>query len=121
MRRGGTAGASSSAARAVARTESTSPEDRCRHLAAHMGSPRGLNGLERLNLLGLRALGPPAGRVLNPLVLLKAAVTVSLDGGVMNEDVIGAVIRGDETVPLVGVEPLHSALSHCARYSFVGA
>jgi hypothetical protein len=70
------------------------------------------NGLQRLDLLGLRALGPPAGRVLNPLVLLKAAVTVSLDGGVMNEDVISAIVWGDETVPLVGVEPLHSALSH---------
>jgi hypothetical protein len=35
-----------------------------------------LNGLERLDLLGLRALGPPPGGVLNPLVLLKAAVSV---------------------------------------------
>jgi len=70
------------------------------------------SGLERLDLLGLRALWPPAGCVLDPLVFLKAAVTVSLDGGVVNENVIGPVVRGDETVPLVGVEPLHSALSH---------
>ena len=61
--------------------------------------------LDRLDLLGLRALGPPAGRVLDPLVLLKAAVTVNLDGGVVNENVIGAVVWGDETVPL-------SALNH---------
>src|SRR5215468_11539233 len=68
--------------------------------------------LDRLDLLGLRALGAPAGGVLDPLVLLKGAVTVSLDGGVVNEDVVGAVVRGDETVPLVSVEPLHGALSH---------
>jgi hypothetical protein len=49
-----------------------------------------LNGLERLDLLGLRALGPPPGGVLNPLVVLKAAVTVSLDSGMVNEDVAGA-------------------------------
>jgi hypothetical protein len=41
-----------------------------------------LNGPERLDLLGLRALGPPAGRVLARW-FLKAAVTVSLDGGVV--------------------------------------
>src|SRR6516165_6732940 len=76
------------------------------------GQPTRLNRLERVDLLGLRALGPLAGRVLHPLVLLKAAVTVNLDGGVVNEDVIGAVVGGDETVPLVGVEPFHSALSH---------
>src|SRR5690242_11705946 len=68
--------------------------------------------LERLDLLGLRALGSPAGGVLDPLVLLQAAVTVSLDGRVVNEDVVGAVIGGDETVPLVSVEPLHGALGH---------
>ena len=83
-----------------------------RQLAAQVGWAARLNGLERLDLLGLRALGPPDGRVLNSLVFLKAAVTVSLDGGVVNEDVAGAIVRGDKTVPLVGVEPLHGALSH---------
>jgi hypothetical protein len=101
-------------------------------LAAQVGRAARLSRLERLDLLGLRALGPPAGRVLNPLVLLKAAVTVSLDGGVVNEDVVCAVIRGDETVALIGVEPLHGALSHvsspggtivgtCLRTTRVGA
>jgi hypothetical protein len=53
MRRGGTAGASSSATQAAARTEAASPEDRCagsgrfrktarsRHLADPTGSQRG--------------------------------------------------------------------------------
>ena len=81
-------------------------------LAAQVGWAARLNVLERLDLLGLRALGPPDGRVLNSLVFLKAAVTVSLDGGVVNEDVVGTVVWGDESVPLVGVEPLHGALSH---------
>src|ERR1700735_5087372 len=70
--------------------------------------------LDRANLLGLRALGALAGGELDPLVLCKTAETVSLDGGVVNEDVGGAVVGGDETVALVSVEPLHSALSHVA-------
>ena len=62
-----------------------------RQLAAQVAGQSGqLNGLERLDLLGLRALGPPPGGVLNPLVVLKAAVTVSLDSGMVNEDVAGA-------------------------------
>src|SRR5580698_4963093 len=68
--------------------------------------------LERLNLLSLRALRPPASGVLDALVLLEAAVAVGKDCGVVNEDVGGAVVRGDEDVPLVSVEPLHGALSH---------
>ena len=39
----------------------------------------------------MRPLGP-VGRVLNPLILLKAAVTVSLGGAVVNVGVVGAVI-----------------------------
>src|SRR5262249_13697457 len=76
------------------------------------GQPAWLTGLERLDLLGLRALGPLAGGVFDPLVLLQAAVTVGLDGGLVNEDVAGAVVRGDEPVPPVGAEPFHGALSH---------
>src|SRR5690242_19888099 len=64
------------------------------------------------DLVGLRALGAPAGGVLDPLVFLEAAVAVSLDGGVVDEDIGSAVVGGDETIALVGVEPLHCALSH---------
>src|SRR5512142_2041338 len=39
------------------------------------------------DLVGLRALGAPAGRVLDPLVLLQAAVPVRLDGGMVDEDI----------------------------------
>jgi hypothetical protein len=55
-----------------------------------------------VDILGLRALGALAGCELDPLVLLKAAETASLDGGVVNEDVGRAVVGGDETVALVG-------------------
>src|SRR5580700_1353245 len=71
---------------------------------------------DRVYFLGLRALGAAAGGELHPLVFLEAAETVSLDGGVVNEDVGGAVVGGDETVTLVGVKPLHCALSHCASF-----
>src|SRR5437660_5540756 len=69
---------------------------------------------DRADVLGLRALSALGRGELDPLVVLEAAVTVSLDGGVVNEDVGGAVVGGDETIALVGVEPLHCALSHCA-------
>ena len=40
----------------------------------------------------MRALGTAAGRVLDPLVFLEAAVAVSLDGGVVDEDIGSAVV-----------------------------
>src|SRR5580700_11648551 len=48
--------------------------------------------LERADLLGLGALGALASGVLDPLVLCKAAEAVSLNGGVVNEDVGGTVV-----------------------------
>src|ERR1700687_3624903 len=60
-------------------------------------TPFGLTGSsDRTDLLGLRTLGTPGRGVLDPLVVLEAAVTVSLDGGVVNEDVGSAVVGGDE-------------------------
>src|ERR1700733_1395146 len=67
---------------------------------------------DRADLLSLRTLRALACGELDSLVLLQAAETVGLDGGVVYEDVGGAVIRGDETIALVSVEPLHGALSH---------
>jgi len=60
---------------------------------------------DRADFLGLRALSAPAGGELDPLVVLEAAETVSLDGRVVNEDVGRAVVGGDETIAL-------SALNH---------
>src|ERR1700744_1968219 len=68
--------------------------------------------LDRVDFLRLRALGAAASRVLHPLVLVQGAETVDLNGGVVDEDVGRAVVRGDEAIALVRVEPLHSALRH---------
>src|SRR5262249_15367917 len=68
--------------------------------------------LDRADLLRLRPLRASAGGEVHPLVLLEGAEPVHLDCGVVHEDVSRAVVRGDEAVPLVGVEPLHGALSH---------
>src|SRR5215469_5500273 len=76
--------------------------------------PRAARVSDRADLLRLRALGALGDGVLDPLVVLEAAVAVSLDGGMVDEDVRRAVVRGDEPVALVRVEPLHSSLSHCA-------
>jgi hypothetical protein len=70
--------------------------------------------LERADLLGLGPLRAADGRVLYPLVVLQAAVTVGVDGGVVDEDVRRAVIGSDEAVAFVRVEPFHCSLSHCA-------
>src|SRR5579871_2416692 len=90
----------------------------CGHAAPHRvvaHSPTGLARVsDRADVLGLRALGALGGGELDPLVVQEAAVTISLDGGVVNEDIGGAVVGGDETIALVGVEPLHCALSHGA-------
>src|SRR5262249_9713290 len=69
---------------------------------------------DRADLLRLRALGALGNGVLDPLVVLEAAVAVSRDGGVVAEDCRRAVVRGDDPVALVRVEPLHCSLSHCA-------
>src|SRR5215468_6222702 len=76
--------------------------------------PRAARVSDRADLLRLRALGALGDGVLDTLVVLEAAVAVSLDGGMVDEDVRRAVVRGDEPVALVRVEPLHCSLSHCA-------
>src|SRR5580658_8274160 len=91
-----------------------------RHLKMRGGSRMGAAphrltwSSDRTDLLGLRTLRAPTRGVLHPLVVLKAAVPVNLDGGVVDEDVGGAVVWGDETIALVRVKPLHCSLSHCA-------
>src|SRR6516162_3478845 len=69
---------------------------------------------DRVDLLRPRALGALGDGVLDPLAVLEAAVAVSLEGGLVEEDVWRAVVGGDEPIPLVRHEPLHCSLSHCA-------
>ena len=71
---------------------------------------------DRTDVLGLRALGAPGDVVLDPLVVLEASVPVSLDGGMVDEDIRCAVVGGDEPIALVRVEPLHCSLSHYFSY-----
>src|SRR5664279_3157772 len=49
---------------------------------------------------------------IDPLALLERLVARTADRGVVDEDVARAVIRGDEAVALLRVEPLHSSLRH---------
>jgi hypothetical protein len=74
--------------------------------------PAGRHRSDCVDLFGLQALGALAGGVLDLLVLFQGAVAAHVDGGVMNEDVGGAVVGGDETEALIGVEPLHGSLCH---------
>ena len=62
---------------------------------AHDGPPVPSCGArsDRVDLLGLRALGAAAGGELDPLVFLEPAVTTSPEGGVVNED-IGSIVVG---------------------------
>src|SRR5208282_4600570 len=82
-------------------------------------APRYCDGSsDRLDAVSLGTLGALAGGVLHPLVVLEAAVTVSLNHGVVNEHVARSVVGGDETITLVGVEPLHCTLSHFCAFSY---
>ncbi len=50
------------------------------------------------------------------LALIQRLVTTALDRGEVDEDVLTAVVRFDETEALVAIEPLHGALRHvCSR------
>src|SRR2546430_12248956 len=68
--------------------------------------------LQRGHAGGLRALGALADLELDLLVLLKATEAVALDLRVVHEDVGAAIVGGDETEALLGVEPLHNTSCH---------
>src|SRR5664279_5236813 len=61
---------------------------------------------------GLRTLRRLLDLEIDPLALLERLVARPADSGVVDEDVARAVIRGDEAVALLRVEPLHSSLRH---------
>src|ERR1044072_9714351 len=84
-------------------------------------SPRSAGRAEGADVLRLRALGALRDVELDLLVLVEGLVALRLDGRVVHEDVVAAVLLRNEAEALLGVEPLHGALSHCARYSLVGA
>src|SRR5699024_10362455 len=67
---------------------------------------------DRADALRLRALGTLGDLELDALRLLEAAVTLGLDGGVVDEDVVTDTVLGDEAVALLRVEPLVGSLCH---------
>src|SRR5690349_24908814 len=67
---------------------------------------------ERADVLRLRALRTLGYVELDLLVLVEGLVPLRLDRRVVDEDVVAAVLLGDEAEALLGVEPLDGALSH---------
>ena len=67
------------------------------------------SGLERLNVGSLQALGAADNLEFNGLTLIERAITVRLNGGEMDENVLAALAL-DETKTLAGVKPLHCSL-----------
>src|SRR3989440_818625 len=71
----------------------------------------GLRGRRR-DVRRLRPLLALFGLVLHLRVLSERLVALADDRAVMNEQILAAVIGGDEPIPLVGVEPLHGSGCH---------
>src|SRR5690348_8675189 len=73
---------------------------------------RRANASDRTDVLRLRSL-LPLGRVkLDLLVLIQRPVAGARDRGEVHEHVRRPVIGGDETIALIGVEPLHCSRCH---------
>ena len=67
---------------------------------------------EGTDALRLQALWALSDVELDALAVLKGAVAVGLDGGVMDENVLVLTVNGDEAEALVSVEPLNGSLCH---------
>jgi len=71
-----------------------------------------LGGLDTIAVAGdvaglvLLLLITPGEVVVDGLTLVQGAETLLVDDGLMNEDVLGAILGGDETETLLGVEEL---------------
>src|SRR6476646_1608095 len=79
-----------------------------------------LSRSERADVLRLRALRALGDVELDLLVLVQRLVAVGLDGRVVHEDVVAAVLLRNEAETLLGVEPLHGALSHVLVTPVIG-
>lgn len=77
--------------------------------------PEGVSGLvgsEGANGRGLEALLSHLGLEFDVLSLDELAVTGRFDGGVVREDIGRTVVRLDESVALLRVEPFHGTCGH---------
>src|SRR4051794_27854645 len=68
--------------------------------------------LQRGDVDGLRALVAGLGVEGNLRALSQRLEAVGVDAGVVDEEVLAALVRGDEAEALVVVEPLHGSGSH---------
>src|SRR3954465_3839789 len=68
--------------------------------------------LERGDVDGLGALVAGLGVVGHLRALSQRLEAVGVDAGVMDEEVLATLVRGNEAEPLVVVEPLHGSGSH---------
>src|SRR5690606_2179293 len=73
--------------------------------------------LDDADVLRLRALGAGAGGVFHLVALVQALEARALDRAEMHEEVLAAVVRGDEAEALVTVEPLDRTCCHDAPSS----
>src|SRR5437899_1038713 len=69
-------------------------------------------GLNCLDVSGGRAFRALLGVVAHLRALGKRLEAVALDRAVVYEQVLTRIIGGDESIPLVGAEPLHSSCGH---------
>src|SRR5438445_2812119 len=67
------------------------------------------------DVLGLQSLRPLRNLELHAVAFGERAEPVHLDGGVVDEHVLAALLR-DEAVPLAVVEPLHGTLRHVTTF-----
>src|SRR5690606_3775651 len=63
--------------------------------------------VEPYHVLGGRPLLALNDVELDPLAVVQRAETAALDGAVVHEDVLLAVVTRDEAEPLLRIEPLH--------------
>ena len=76
-----------------------------------------LNGLETGDVLGLQALGAFADLEFNRLAFVQRLITLSLNCGEVNEDVLAALAL-DEPEAFAGIEPLNCSLFFHKHSSF---
>src|SRR5690348_8739760 len=69
-------------------------------------------GLDRLDVRRRRAFGALGDVERNLLRLLQRLVAIHLDGAVVGEKILAAVVRRDESEALGVVEPLHGTCCH---------
>src|SRR5437764_9068001 len=90
------------------------PRDGCKTIPCRALATFGVGPLRR-NRRDVLRLGPfcALGRLeLHLRILGERLVALPDDRAVMDEEILAAFVRGDEPVPLVGVEPLHDSGCH---------